>query len=234
MSRRVTGTRGLPWLALMVVTSCPATVVPYAGTPSGLPSSTYSLTADGQAVFVQRYGAVSFARFAFSGTVDIVVTVSEPVRSYTLSPVSAGITSSKRGRIIPFSLDTPRAIVLRNVNTLGEQLFILSDPLEIDPPVPGAPGVVAVAGFGADTHGHTNSSRAIQKAIDFAAHAGGGTVYVGAGFYRIEQALFLKSAVTVGPGFACVIQRARRMRLAVATAAEAAPASDEVRMLFLS
>ena len=219
MFRRVRGTCGLAWLALTLATSCAATVVPYAGTPSGSPSPTYSLRVGGQAVFVQTYGTVSFARLAFSGPVDLVVTVSEPVRSYTLSPVSAGIVSSKQGQSISFSLDAPRAIVLRNVNALSEQLFILSDPLEIDPPEPGAAGVVDLASFGADPLGRTNSSRAIQRAIDSAANSGGGTVYVGTGFYRIEQGLFLKSAVTLYLAAGAVLEVPKDVRCCLANQA---------------
>ncbi|MBM6384921.1 MAG: hypothetical protein JSY10_13135 [Paenibacillus sp.] len=47
----------------------------------------------------------------------------------------------------------------------------------------------------ADNTGNTDSSQAIQQALNDAEAAGGGTVYMPAGIYRVEQALVVPTAV---------------------------------------
>jgi polygalacturonase len=61
---------------------------------------------------------------------------------------------------------------------------------------PSVPGIFSVQEYGADGNGNTIDTRAINKAIDAAAAAGGGTVYFPAGEY-LSGSIHLKSHITL-------------------------------------
>src|SRR6185369_15729183 len=71
-----------------VTVTAPATstVVAYPKVPQLATSTNYSLSVNGTSVPVGLYKGHAIAWFAFSGTANVVVTVSQPVTSYTLSP----------------------------------------------------------------------------------------------------------------------------------------------------
>ncbi|MER3423099.1 MAG: hypothetical protein C4293_07580, partial [Nitrospiraceae bacterium] len=170
----------------------------YPQVPGSQLSTTYSMPVNGQSVPVQRYNGKSYAWFAFSGTANVKVTVSQNISSYTLSPKSYQIPSTISGRDLFFTLNQPRKMVLRKVNSLSEELFIFADPLESNPPILGSPGVVNVVDYGADSRGSNDSTAALQRAIDATtARAGGGIVYVPQGVYKITDTVYLKSNVNV-------------------------------------
>ncbi|HKW91848.1 MAG TPA: glycosyl hydrolase family 28-related protein [Methylomirabilota bacterium] len=172
-----------------------ADVVVYPRIPGRPLSTTFEMTVDGRAVPVHRYGTVSFAWFAFSGTADVKVTVKEAVTSYVLSPQRNAVPSSVAGRDVAFRLTQPRKLVLHKVNRLSDELFVFADALETDPPKPGAPGVFDVRRYGASPGGG-DSTRAIQRAIDAAAASPtGGVAYVPPGVYDVTASLVLKSRV---------------------------------------
>ena len=159
-------------------------------------SSTYSMTVNGQAVPVQRYNGNSYAWFAFSGSASVKITVDETVESYQLSPKSYHIDPAVNGRDLSFTLDRPRKLVLRKINSRTEELFIFADPLESHPPRLDSSGVVSVVDYGADRSGMNESQNAFQHAVDaITALPNGGTVYVPEGRYKISKTVFLKSNV---------------------------------------
>ncbi len=161
-------------------------------------SSRYTMAVNGTNVPVNSYQGQAFAWFGFSGTANVTITVSETVASYQLSPKRYAPAASVSGRLISFSLTEPRKLVLRHVNASSEELFIFADPLEANPPVPGAPGVFNVQTFGANPSGLGNSATAIQQAINMAgADSGGGVAYVPAGTYNISSSVSLKSYVNL-------------------------------------
>lgn len=57
------------------------TVVTYPTTAAALASTTLSMTVNGSSVFVESINGVSYARFSFGGTADIVVTAAAAVTS---------------------------------------------------------------------------------------------------------------------------------------------------------
>ncbi|MCU0728406.1 MAG: glycoside hydrolase family 55 protein, partial [Planctomycetes bacterium] len=77
------------------------------------------------------------------------------------------------------------------------------------PDLPGATVFDAVAAHGADPTGATDSTAAIQKAIDAAGSAGGGVVFLPAGLYRVDGILTVEA-----PGVVLRGQGPERSRLA--------------------
>src|SRR5438552_2174151 len=99
-----------------------AIVTQYPSLPSAAASSTYSVTVNGQSVPVQSYstatGNISFARFSFSGSADVAVTVSEPIKSFVLSPKDK-VWTAVSDNTLSFNLSSPQRLVLRKVNALA-------------------------------------------------------------------------------------------------------------------
>jgi polygalacturonase len=88
--------------------------------------------------------------------------------------------------------------VLRKVNSLGEELFLLADGPESNAPVVGGPGVTdATTQAGINNANGGNSSSGINQAINRISAAGGGTLFFPAGVYNIQSAIVMKSNVTV-------------------------------------
>jgi Glycosyl hydrolases family 28 len=170
-------------------------ITPYPKSPSAQESSEYHVTVNGQSVPVEKYNSISYVRFAFAGEADVEVNVSEPVNNYTLSPKSYNIPSSKNGDKISFSLSDPRKLILHNVNSSGEKLFILADPLEENSPRVGDSNVTNIMNYGVDITGGNDATARIQKAIEDVSSRQG-ILYFPPGVYKTKQ-LNLKSNMTL-------------------------------------
>ena len=171
-------------------------VVAYPPLPDRELSALYAVTVDERPVPVQRYNGNSYVWFAFAGTVTVKITLNEAAVAYQLSPKHSQIETKADGVDLSFVLDRPRKLVLRNVNTLTEELFIFGDSLEHDPPVLGSPGVISVLEYQANGTGVQDSVGAFQNAIDAVTkRPEGGVVYVPEGRYQISQTVYLKSNV---------------------------------------
>jgi Pectate lyase superfamily protein len=66
----------------------------------------------------------------------------------------------------------------------------------------------AVAGYGADPTGAANSTTAIQNALTAAATAGGGTVYLSAGTYKISNITIDTNVTLCGDGYSTILSAA--------------------------
>lgn len=169
----------------------------YANTPGALASEIYSVTVNGQPVFVEKFKDVSYARFSFSGVANVRVTASEPIQTSQISPLSYQIQSTNNGRDLSFSISQPRKLIVF-INQL-EKLFIFADPLETNPPQLGASNVVNVMKFIRDNTGATMQTAGIQKAIDSTAalnNGAGGVLYFPNGKY-LTGSFYPKSNVTI-------------------------------------
>jgi hypothetical protein len=162
---------------------------------SSTESRTYSVTVNGQPVSVQKYNSLSYIQFAFAGKADIKITVKEPIKKYTLSPKSYNIPTSRNDRKISFSLTVPRKLILHQVNSLDEKLFIFAEPLEEKPPSISDSNVRNILNYGVDHTGKQEATALIQKAIDQVS-AQKGVLYFPAGVYTTRQ-LNLKSNLTL-------------------------------------
>jgi hypothetical protein len=174
----------------------------YSKAPSAEASSTYTVAVNGQAVPVELYhttaGGVSFARFAFAGAANVVVTVNQPISQYVLSPKSDNISATVAGNTLVFTLSSPQRLVLRKVNNLSEELFLLADAPEANAPQPGAPGVTnALSQPGVNNTGTSDAANGLNAAMQRITQAGGGTLYVPAGVYLLDHGLQLKSNVNL-------------------------------------
>ena len=71
---------------------------------------------------------------------------------------------------------------------------------EADLPEPALTAVVSVLDHGADSTGSTDSTAAVQAAIDLTSVDGGGTVYLPAGIYRIDGLLSIQASNVIIAG----------------------------------
>jgi hypothetical protein len=174
----------------------------YPAPPNAVKSETFSLGIDGASVPVMKYMDYHYAHFSFTGSIKLVVTVPDAIRGFTISPRSLGIQGTASGNTLGFTLDqvsdtnrTPDYLVVQ-INGLGK-LVLLGDLPETNPPDPRGAGVFNVLDkpYSADATGMQSSQDAIQRAIDDASKAGGGTVYVPLGLYRVKENLTLKDRV---------------------------------------
>jgi polygalacturonase len=176
------------------VSNTTRTIVTYPPTSSQR-SSTYSITINGQPVFVEKYNSISYAHFAFAGKVDIEVTVKENVNNYTLSPKRYSIPSTKNGNKISFSLTEPRKLILHKVNNLDEKLFIFADPIDRRLLPTNTANFVNILNYGVDNTGTQDITEKIQQAINDTA-ARQGVLYFPPGLYKTKQ-LNLRSNMTL-------------------------------------
>lgn len=158
-------------------------------------SSTYAVTVNGKSVFVNKYNSINYVHFAFAGTADIEISYKEPIKSYTLSPKNAKIPSRINGKKISFSLKVPRKLILHKVNGLGEQLYILADPLEDNPPQLTNGNVINLLNYSVDNTGINDVTDKIQQAINEVSTRKG-VLYIPPGVYKTKQ-LNLKSNMTL-------------------------------------
>ena len=161
----------------------------------------FSLTVNGQTVNVEKYQDYHYAHFSFDGTVNLKITASNNIDTFTISPKSYSISGTKSGKDLAFSLTQdstlPMYIVIQ-INDL-EKLVILGDPLEVNPPPPSGTGIYNIKNspYNADSTGSTDVTSILQQAINNASAAGGGTVYFPAGIYKVIKSLYLQSNVTL-------------------------------------
>lgn len=167
----------------------------YPKSASSTESRTYSVTVNGQPVPVQKYNSLSYVQFAFAEKADIEITADEASEKYTLSPKSYDIPTSRNENKISFSLTVPRKLILHQVNSLDEKLFIIAEPLEENIPTLGAANVTNILNYGVDHTGKQEATALIQKAIDQVS-AQKGVLYFPAGVYTTRQ-LNLKSNLTL-------------------------------------
>lgn len=158
-------------------------------------STIYSVTVNGQPVFVEKYNSLSYVHFTFTGKADIEITVKENVNQYTLSPKRYNIHSRKNENKINLALTVPRKLILHKVNSLDEKLFIFAEPQEENPPQIGDGDVINIMDYGVDNTGRKDSTDQIQQAInDVSTRLG--ILYFSPGIYKIKQ-LNLKSNITL-------------------------------------
>lgn len=144
-------------------------VVTYPKEPNAAVSENYTVFVNETPINVHRVATnndVSYAHFSFAGKVTVRVHINVLVKTYDLSPHGYGIKSSKSGHDIVFSLDRPRKLVLQNVNSLGESLCILGDPIEDNIPVPDGSSVIDVTTIGIDNTGATDNLNQIKTALN--------------------------------------------------------------------
>ena len=167
----------------------------YPAAPTARRSLSHHVRVLGKPVFVERHAGVSYARFAMRGSVTVDIEVASPITGHSIFPAERVTSTIVSGHVLRLELPTPNGIVVW-INEL-EKLFVLPDPPEADPPIPGSAGVLDATDYRADPTGRSSATTALQAAIDHAADlAGGGTVLLPRGVYRTGT-LTLRSNVTL-------------------------------------
>ncbi|CAN5687600.1 hypothetical protein BH09VER1_BH09VER1_03720 [soil metagenome] len=167
------------------VTVSHAEVIPYETTPGAVASPSYKLTADGKPIFVEKFGDVSYVRFAFSGSAQIQVENLQPIETFSISPQARKIPGTKDGTRLFFPLDQPGGVIV-TVNS-QEKLLILADPPETDAPKLGDAKVRNLEGFlPPNRDPKVPITAEFQKALDEVS-ATGGALYLPHGLYVTGQ-----------------------------------------------
>ncbi len=115
--------------------------------PNGAPPSTrYSVKVNGQPVFV--YNAkipdplnASFASFDIDKPVTVSITANSGLNAVTLRPRNIKFDPSTSGNTITIQVAKPGKIALTTDNNSSNPLFLFVNPLEVNPPQQGSPGV---------------------------------------------------------------------------------------------
>ncbi len=115
--------------------------------PSGAPqSSRYSVSVNGQPVFV--YNAkipdplnASFASFDMDQPVSVSITAIGGLNAVTLKPRNIKFNPSTSGNTITIQVAKPGKIALTTDDITSNPLFLFVNPLEVNPPQQGSPGV---------------------------------------------------------------------------------------------
>ncbi len=177
-------------------------VVAYPAAPNAVASSTFSVTVNGEPVFVEEDRRISYANFAFAGEVTVEVTLSENFNTYRLSPEAYNISSSTNGDKLTFTLDRPRHLALHQINgwesdfVNEKRLFIFANAIPQAADELGASQVVSAQAKGIDSTGATDVTSAIATEIDALSAAGGGVLVFEPGLYLVRH-VFMKDDVTV-------------------------------------
>lgn len=175
-------------------------LIQYDQTPNSVLSTNYTATVNGTPVRVEKFGDVSYTRFAFTGTASLVVTLPSPIATAPISPLSYNIGETISGNTLSFSLTRPCTLAIPVTLTSGaiiEKLLVLADGPEINPPSPTGAGVVNFASYLSPTRDqNVPISTELNTAIGNLSAAGGGVLYIPNGLYMSTQ-VTVKSNVTL-------------------------------------
>lgn len=172
------------------------TLIAYTTIPGAQASTAYTLRVNGQPVFVERFGEVNIARFAFTGVANVELTASSGLTNLRISPRDHAPGAVASDRTVRFALRQPRKLILQSDGQT--KLLLFADGPEQNAPRPGQPGVISLETYlGATRDPNVAVTTALQRAIDetSASNGGnGGVLFVPSGLYMATQ-LRLKSNV---------------------------------------
>ena len=194
---------GLAMLVLLTgLAMTPAPVVAaselltYPTLPGATPSTSYTLRVNGTPVFVEKFGDVSMARFAFVGGAEVELGSTAAMSGASISPKSEKIVPVVSEHTMKFQLTRPSKLIVQLAGV--EKLLLFADGPERAPRRPDQAGIVNLQSYltaGRDPMAPVTA--ALQRAIDetSARNGGaGGVLYVPDGLYMATQ-IKLKSNV---------------------------------------
>ncbi len=135
-------------------------------TVPGQTSTVFSLTVDGVPVPVLAYKDIHYAQAVCTGPAEVDVALSDgtPVQSATVQPARHGIRPTWKASHVEFVSTRPVKMVVQ-IDFLPKLFLFFETPEAVAPPAPGATIVDAVQA-GARPDGLTDSTEAVQRAID--------------------------------------------------------------------
>ena len=130
--------------AILVLPATAQKTVVYPAIPGMTTSPDYTLTANGQSVWVEQVGAdgmegLHVANFSCEGAQTIVIQTPEAIKDWSIQPKSAAIKGSVKKNTLTFKIDGPKKLYIR-ING-KPYLALFANPLETDVPAANAPGV---------------------------------------------------------------------------------------------
>jgi len=153
-------------LSAMTIPGCksPSKVITYPAPPGLITSPDLTMNVNGREIWVERIGGsgmpleqpslsygkledMDVANFSCSGPLQIRINAPEPISSYVIRPKSRGIEAEVKGRELTFAVPGPQKLYIE-IDGLPH-LAIFANPLEVNPPHEGDPGVVY---FGPGSH----------------------------------------------------------------------------------
>lgn len=157
-------------------------------------SVTFRVAVAGTVVPVVRFGDIDYVHFACPRPVSVEVQRLDGIGVDTccVRPKRFGIATHRDAKSVRFSV-TPGQKLVVNVDLL-RKLFVFAEPVKPDDTAVPQLGWVNVIQCGADPSGATDSTEAIQAAID--GLPADGTLYLPPGVYR-SGSLRLKSRMTL-------------------------------------
>lgn len=167
-----------------------AELMPYTTTPEATASNRFLVSVNDEPIFVEKAGDVSYARFAFTGTANISISItSGSISSASVSPLSYGYDASKtiESSTLSFTVRQPRTLIVR-INDL-ENLLIFADGPEVDAPDPAQTPLANVSDYLRHPDPY-EGSKTLNYAFDAALSAlgsKGGVLYVPDGLYILSQ-----------------------------------------------
>lgn len=187
--------------AIVVDPNAPATAITYPALPGAVESPLYSVTVNGDPVFVEHMTKfapemqVHYAHCSLSAGMpaSVAVTLSESFNSFRLSPTSRKLDVARDGNTLTFA-SGPNYLILAVDSK--ELLFLLFDEAEVDPPKLGDANVKSIADYDVDATGATLETTKVQAAIDAASGSDQNILYFPPGKYLVGE-LWLKSDMTV-------------------------------------
>ena len=178
---------------VLLATMLPAasgSVTPYPAWPGEAPSLAYTMTVNGEPVFVHRFPTynqfqwMDHASFSMTGKVHVTITSLVNDRNVVtcyIRPLSYGIHPQISGKTISFDLDEPRYLVIffnEEPTFQSPGLLLFAEPEEKNPPKPGDANVVNILDYKVDSTGKTLETAKINQAIgDVSAKPGGGVLF---------------------------------------------------------
>ncbi len=129
-----------------------------------------------------------YAQFSFSGDITVAIKdKNENVNSYEIAPLSYQTKAIVANHQLSFKLSNPRYLQV-DINN-NRPLYILADSLEKDVPHTSGKNIYNITSskYNADNTGENDVTHVFQKAIDDAAKAGGGTVFVPNGIFKLSK-----------------------------------------------
>ena len=134
-----------------------AAIVVYPAPPGLKTSPDFTLIANGKPIWVERIGSnlpsfnyslysgrdmedLNVANFSCSGAVTIKISAIVKIDSFQIRPISRNIIATVKGRDITFTIPGPQKLYIE-INGLPH-LAVFANPLEVNPPKAGDPGVI--------------------------------------------------------------------------------------------
>ena len=175
--------------------------------PTGVtPSPDYRVQAAGHEVFVHGTPTFSLAAFAFSGEVEVTVTVQVPIQNVVIRPAALTVAPVVEGGVIRFRLNRPCHLSIEVNNDLERALFLFADPPETDAPRQGDANVRYFTG------GQVHEVGEIQLHDGETLYLAGGAVVRG-----VIRAEGISGARVLGRGILDATERTTKAQMAALT-----------------